>query len=50
MAGLTRDERDALESDLRRALLPILKRHGVNLEVTVIPTPERAPSVVAFRR
>lgn len=44
------DRRDALEADLREALLPILKRYGVNLEVTVVPVPEQARKAVSFRR
>jgi hypothetical protein len=50
MADLTRDQRDALEAELQKVLLPILQKHGVNLEVTVIPTPPAAPNVIAFRR
>lgn len=50
MADLTREERDALEADLRQALMPILREHGVNVEITVIRTPPQAPNVAAFRR
>lgn len=50
MADLTQDERDALESDLRRALMPILQKHGVNVEITVLRTTPQAPNVIAFRR
>ena len=50
MADLTREERDALENELRRKLMPIIRKFGVNLEVTVLRTPPQAPNVIAFRR